>query len=68
VRILHFLIIAAVFSLPNVLFFGEKKNCLQSFFPPDMGDYRSRKMLKNAYLDAKIGFDTAEILLAADFA
>ena len=30
------------------------------FFSPDRGDCRSREMLQNEYLVAKIGFDTAE--------
>ena len=33
---------------------------LALFFRPDRGDCRSRKMLQNAYLDVKIGFDTEE--------
>ena len=46
-------------SSPNVLFFREKKSAC-TFFSPDRGDCRSRKMLQNAYLDVKIGVDTEE--------
>ena len=40
------------------VFFGRK--VLALFFSPDRGDCRSRIMLKNEYLVAKIGVDTAE--------
>ena len=33
---------------------------LALFFSPDRGDCRSRKMLQNEYLVAKIGFDDAD--------
>ena len=46
-------------SPPNVFFFREKKSAC-TFFSPDRGDCRSRKMLKNECLVAKIGVDTAE--------
>ena len=60
-RILHLLIIAAVLSLPNGFFSGEEKLlAIFFFFSPDRSDYRSREMLDNEYVVAKIGVDPAE--------
>ena len=47
-------------------FFREKKNA-RTFFSPDSGDCRSRKMLENEYLVAKFGFDTADTLRLSKF-
>ena len=42
-------------SVPNVIFFLEKKR-VRPFFSPDRGDCRSREMLQklNEYVDAKL--------------
>ena len=53
--------LAYLSQLSKRFFWGEQQT-LAVFFPPT-GEYkscRSRKMLKNEYLVARIGFDTEE--------
>ena len=50
----------ASFPSPKCSFFFSGEEKCSHFFSPDRGDCKSRKILKNDYLVAKIGVDTAE--------